>query len=160
MTNHPFRLAYESAEAFTAALQKRSKAAGFMKTILLQRVCSSFASGRATAERMLNREMLENEEQTSLIEETLSTLTHEEAAHLKAIVEELSRPEARDPKLGAVRYFLAEHRSDDRTWLEHGCIVFSQYYDTVFYIGAEVSKVLPNETIGVYAGTGRSVCSR
>jgi ERCC4-related helicase len=100
--------------------------------------------------------MLENEEQTSLIEETLSTLTHEEAAHLKAIVEELSRPEARDPKLGAVRYFLAEHRSDDRTWLEHGCIVFSQYYDTVFYIGAEVAKVLPNETIGVYAGTGRS----
>jgi superfamily II DNA or RNA helicase len=156
LTNHPFRLAYESAEAFTAALQKRSKAAGFMKTILLQRVCSSFASGRATAERMLNREMLENEEQTSLIEETLSTLTHEEAAHLKAIVEELSRPEARDPKLGAVRYFLAEHRSDDRTWLEHGCIVFSQYYDTVFYIGAEVAKVLPNETIGVYAGTGRS----
>jgi superfamily II DNA or RNA helicase len=156
LTNHPFRLAYESAEAFTAALQKRSRAAGFMKTMLLQRICSSFASGRATADRMLNRELLEDEDQASLIDETLSALTHEEAAYLQMIVEELSRPEARDPKLGAVRYFLTEHRSDGKTWLEHGCIVFSQYYDTSFYVGTELAKLLPNETIGVYAGTGRS----
>ena len=40
----------------------RTKAAGFMKTLLLQRICSSFASGRATAERMLRREILEDEE--------------------------------------------------------------------------------------------------
>ena len=156
LTTHPFDLAYQAAEAFTAALKKRTKAAGFMKTLLLQRICSSFASGRATTEKMLRRDTLEDEEQTKLVEETLSALTSNEAAHLRTIVEELSRPEARDPKLAAVRYFLTEHRSDGKTWLEHGCIVFSQYYDTAYSVGAELAKLLPGEPVGVYAGTGKS----
>jgi superfamily II DNA or RNA helicase/DNA-binding Lrp family transcriptional regulator len=156
LTNLPFDLAYQSAEAFTAALQKRTKAAGFMKTLLLQRICSSFASGRSTAEKMLRRETIEDEEQIRLVDEALSALTAEEAAHLRIIVEELSRPEARDPKLNAVRHFLTEQRTEGKTWLEHGCIVFSQYYDTVFWIGAEIAKELPGEPVGVYAGAGKS----
>ena len=51
VTSHAFDLAYRAAEEFTDALRTRSKAAGFMKTLLLQRICSSFASGRATAEK-------------------------------------------------------------------------------------------------------------
>jgi superfamily II DNA or RNA helicase len=156
LTNLPFDLAYQAAEAFTAALQKRTKAAGFMKTLLLQRICSSFASGRSTAEKMLRRETIEDEEQTRLVEDTLSTLTPEEAGHLRKIVEELSRPEARDPKLAAVRHFLTEQRTEGKTWLEHGCIVFSQYYDTVYWIGAEIAKALSGEPVGVYAGAGKS----
>ena len=39
---------------------------------------------------------------------------------------------------------------------EHGCIIFSQYYDTAFSIGTEIAKLLPSEPIGVYAGTGKS----
>ena len=156
LTNHPFDLAYKAAEAFTTALQKRTKAAGFMKTLLLQRICSSFASGRMTAEKMLRRETLEDEEQGKLIDEALSALTPIEAGHLRTIVEELSRPEARDPKLAAVRYFLTEHRTEGRTWLEHGSIIFSQYYDTAYSLGSELAKLLPNETVAVYAGTGKS----
>lgn len=156
LTNLPFDLAYQAAEAFTAALKKRTNAAGFMKTLLLQRICSSFASGRFTAERMLRREILDDEEQAKLIEEALTALTTEEAGYLRTIAMELSRPEARDPKLSAVRYFLTEHRTEGRTWLEHGCIVFSQYYDTVYSLGAELAKMLPGEPIGVYAGTGKS----
>ncbi len=156
LTNLPFDLAYQAAEAFMAALQKRTKVAGFMKTLLLQRICSSFASGRATAEKMLRRETPEDEEQTKLVEETLGNLMPDEAAHLHTIVAELSRPEARDPKLGAVRYFLTEHRTEGKTWLEHGCIIFSQYYDTAFFVGAELAKLLPSEPVGVYAGTGKS----
>jgi superfamily II DNA or RNA helicase len=156
LTNHPFDLAYQAAEAFTVALQKRTKAAGFMKTMLLQRICSSFASGRATAERMLRRETFEDEEQPKLVDQALSALTPDEAAHLRTIVEELSRPEARDPKLAAVRYFLTEHRTEGKTWLEHGCIVFSQYYETAYSVGAELAKLLPGEPVGVYAGTGKS----
>jgi superfamily II DNA or RNA helicase len=156
LTNLPFDLAYHAAEAFTTALKKRTRAAGFMKTLLLQRICSSFASGRATAEKMLRREALEDEEQTKLMEEALSALTPAEAAHLRTIVEELSRPEARDPKLAAVRYFLTEHRTEGKTWFEHGCIVFSQYYDTAYSVGAELAKLLPGEPVGVYAGTGKS----
>ncbi len=156
LTNHPFDLAYKAAEAFTTALQKRTKAAGFMKSLLLQRICSSFASGRATAERMLQREVFEDEEQTRLVEDVLSVLTSEEAGCLKIIVEELSRPEAHDPKTAAVRYFLTEHRTEGKVWLEHGCIIFSQYYDTVRTLAAELAKTLPGEPVAIYAGAGKS----
>lgn len=156
LTNHPFDLAYKAAEAFTAALQKRTKAAGFMKSLLLQRICSSFASGRATAQRMLQREVFEDEEQTRLVEDVLSVLTSEEAGCLKIIVEELSRPEAHDPKTTAVRYFLTEHRTEGKVWLEHGCIIFSQYYDTVRTLAAELAKTLPGEPVAIYAGAGKS----
>ena len=156
LTNYSFNLAYEAAEDFTRALQKRTKSAGFMKTLLLQRICSSFASGRLTAEKMLHREALEEEDQTRLLEETLNDLTYEEETHLETIVTELSRAEARDPKLAAVQYFLTQHITDGKTWLEHGCIIFSQYYDTTYAIASELAKLLPNEAIGVYAGAGKS----
>ena len=156
LTSHPFDLAYHAAEAFTAALKQRTKAAGFMKTLLLQRICSSFASGRATAERMLRREILEEEEQALVVDEVLSTLTGEETGSLRTIVDELSRPEARDPKTTAVRYFLTQHRTDGKTWLEHGCIVFSQYFDTVRALATELATALPGEPVAIYAGAGKS----
>jgi superfamily II DNA or RNA helicase len=156
LTNHPFDLAYQAAVDFTAALMKRTKAAGFMKSLLLQRICSSFASGRATATKMLGRELLDDEDDAALLLEPLSSLTPTEAGHLRTIVEELSRPEANDPKLTAVRYFLTEHRTEGKTWLEHGCIIFSQYYDTARWIASELAKTLPAEPVAVYAGTGKS----
>jgi superfamily II DNA or RNA helicase len=156
LTNHPFDLAYRAAEAFTIALKRRTNAAGFMKTLLLQRICSSFASGKATAERMLRRDILEDEEELSLVEDVLSALTGEEAGYLRTIIEELSRPEARDPKTAAVRYFLTQHRTDGKTWLEHGCIVFSQYFDTVRALAAELATALPGEPVAIYAGAGKS----
>jgi superfamily II DNA or RNA helicase len=156
LTNLPFDLAYRAAEAFTVALKLRSKAAGFMKTLLLQRICSSFASGRATADRMLRREDLEEEEETGLVQDVLSALTGDEAGYLRTIVEELSRPEARDPKTAAVRYFLTQHRTDGKTWLEHGCIIFSQYFDTVRALAEELATALPGEPVAIYAGAGKS----
>jgi hypothetical protein len=106
LTNLPFDLAYQAAEDFTAALQHRTRAAGFMKTLLLQRICSSFASGKSTAETLLRGDVLEDEEEMPLLVEPLSALTPTEAGHLRTIIEELARPEARDPKLAAVTYFL------------------------------------------------------
>ena len=105
---------------------------------------------------MLKREAFEDEEQARLLQDVLSESTNEELAHLRTIVQELSRPDARDPKLTAVRYFLTEHRTEGKTWLEHGCIVFSQYYDTAFFVASEMAKLLPEEPIGVYAGAGKS----
>lgn len=156
LTNLPFDLAYKAAEDFTEALAKRSRSAGFMKSLILQRICSSFASGRSTAQKMLSRELFDDEEQAKFVGDELSGLTSEEAGHLKTIVTELSRPEARDPKLAAVQYFLTEHRTDGKTWLEHGCIIFSQYYDTATYIASELARSLPNEPVAVYAGAGKS----
>jgi len=155
-TNHPFDLAYEAALAFTTALNKRSGAGGLMRTLILQRICSSFASGRATAERLLRRELLEDDEEAGALEEPLSALTAEEADYLLTIVRELSRPEARDPKLNAVMHFLTVERTAGKTWLEHGCIVFSQYYDTALAMARQLARLLPGEPIAVYAGTGKS----
>ena len=156
LTNHPFNLAYQAAEDFITALQQRTKTAGFMRSLLLQRICSSFASGRSTAAKMLNRELLDDDDEAALLSEPLSHLTPTEASHLRTIVEELSRPEAHDPKLAAIRYFLTEHRTECRTWLEHGCIIFSQYYDTAHWIASELAMTLPGEPIAIYAGTGKS----
>ncbi|GDY23445.1 hypothetical protein LBMAG56_47920 [Verrucomicrobiota bacterium] len=46
LANHPFALSYQATEDFTVALQQRTKAAGFMKSLLLRRICSCVASGR------------------------------------------------------------------------------------------------------------------
>jgi superfamily II DNA or RNA helicase len=156
VTNHPFDLAYRAAEEFTEVLRQRSKAAGFMKTLLLQRICSSFASGRSTAEKLRRREMLEDEEGLGQLEGILGGLTSDEAGFLDTIIAELSRSEARDPKTAAVKYFLTEHRTDGKTWLEHGCIVFSQYYDTVRALATDLTAALPGEALAIYAGAGKS----
>jgi superfamily II DNA or RNA helicase len=156
MTNHAFNLAYEAAEQFTELLSQRTKAAGFMKSLLLQRICSSFISGRKTAEKMLQRILLEDEEDAQLLINELDGLTPEEAKYLKTIINELSRPEARDPKLDAVHYFLTQHHVSKKTWLEHGCIIFSQYYDTALWVGSELARLLGDEVVAVYAGTGKS----
>lgn len=154
-TNYAFDRAYAAAEAYTELLRQRTQAAGFMKTLLLQRICSSFASGQKTAERLLRQEVLEEEEDPQLRDVIQQTVPGE-AQQLQTIIDELSRPGARDPKLGAVRYFLTRHRTGDKTWLEHGCIIFSQYYDTVIWIASELAKELNDEPIAVYAGAGKS----
>lgn len=155
-TNHFFDLAYEAAENFTAELRKRSRAAGFMKTLLLQRICSSFASGLSTAKKLLDKEILDDEDLSSEQAHELSLITEAEQDYLKRIVKELSRPESVDPKLKAVRYFLTEHRVEGKPWLEYGCIIFSQYYDTAAWVAKELAKVLPGEPVAVYAGVGKS----
>jgi len=105
---------------------------------------------------MLQREIFEDEEQAWLVEEAMSVLTEKEAKYLHTIVQELSRPEARDPKLKAVKHFLTSFRSEGKTWLEHGCIIFSQYYDTAYSLGKELAKSLTGEVVSVYAGAGKS----
>ena len=76
---------------FHYRLQQRTRAAGFMKSLLLQRICSSFASGRAARPGCWAR-LLEDEEEAALLLEPLGSLTPSEAGHLGTIVE-LSRPE-------------------------------------------------------------------
>ncbi len=53
LTSAEFDGAYQAAHDFTTAQRKRVKSAGFMGTMMLQRICSSFASGLATAKKLL-----------------------------------------------------------------------------------------------------------
>ncbi len=56
-----------------------------------------------------------------------------------------------DPKLDAVLYFLQE-----RGWIEHGSIIFSQFYDTAYWVAKNLTATMPAERIAIYAGAGKS----
>lgn len=156
-TNTPFQVAYEKAEEFSRLLQSRTKAGGFMKSLMLQRICSSFASGLKTAQKMLEHSIsTEDEEHLEKVEHVLSEMTSEEISCLKEIITQLSRTEAVDSKLNTVKWFLTDFKTEGKTWLEHGCIIFSQYYDTAEWIAKELSKSLKGEVVAVYAGVGKS----
>lgn len=156
-TNTPFQVAYEKAEEFCNLLNSRTKAGGFMKSLMLQRICSSFASGLKTAQKMLKHSISnEDEDRIEEVEHILSDMTPAEVACLKEIETQLSRAEAVDSKLNTVKWFLTEFRTDGKTWFEHGCIIFSQYYDTAEWIAKELAKTYKGEVVAVYAGVGKS----
>jgi len=159
MTNRPFELAYEAAEAFINVLSQRTKGAKLLRSVFLQRICSSFQSGRLTVERMLERRVDTSDDnpQAEMVElGALQTLTDEEVGYLEAIRDELTRAEAVDPKLNAVRWFLSQQRSSGQTWSDLGCIIFSQYYDTAHWVATELVKDFPDKVVAVYAGAGKS----
>jgi len=53
-------------------------------------VCSSFASGKSTAETLLRGDILEDDDEMPILGEPLSALTPTEAGHLRTIIEKLS----------------------------------------------------------------------
>jgi hypothetical protein len=135
---------------------------GFLKTLLLRRVGSSIAAGRKTAEQMLGswqeiesgQAVLEEDDEerdTGRADAVSRTLTGEERTLLKRFVETLEANQERDPKHAVVLDTLIT-----RGWLEKGCIIFSQYYDSIRWLAEQSVGDLPGEVIGVYAGSGKS----
>lgn len=41
-------------------------------------------------------------------------------------------------------------------WLDLGCIIFSQYYDSIWWLAGQLTKDWPNEHIALYAGAQKS----
>lgn len=154
-TSSEFDAAYAAAKDFVAALRHRATAAGFMQSMMEQRICSSIASGIATAKRLLEKRTpaaVEGEDEAAdhVEMEQLPEILQTERYYLEQIVSALSRRPT-DPKLDAVLHFLL-----DRGWLDLGCIIFSQYYDTAHWIAQSLTARLPGETIALYAGAGKS----
>lgn len=168
------REAYEEAENFSILLQKRVKGAGFFKTLLLRRLGSSMEAGRRTVSKLLGQEPdLQDDEDDDELEEDLqpqwtkgSTATSDFKDYTDAERESLERCLTllkeggnNDPKLDAViGYLRGTQKGASRNWLELGCILFSQYYDTVRWIGNEMAKrdEFSGLDIGLYAGSNRS----
>ena len=157
ITLPPFlRDAYAAAEDFCALLARRPGLnSGFMKTILLRRVGSTIEAGRLTAMKMLGtQDDQADEEGENEAEETLSSiypLTKEEREALARFLKILDENKDEDPKLHLVEKILSKGALGTVDWLSIGCIVFSQYYDSVLWLGQKLSKRLPTETIGIYA---------
>jgi superfamily II DNA or RNA helicase len=166
--------AYNAAEEFCTLLGERVRGAGFLKTLLLRRMGSSIHAGRQTTERMLQTwgtgELFavnaptaeEDEEDGEMDGEALAqeeaaaadmkNLTPAERAALARCLSALDASRDRDPKFQQVLDYLLR-----RQWINLGCIVFSQYFDTVWWLANALSKEhLPEESIGIYAGGANS----
>jgi hypothetical protein len=167
--------AYEEAETFSQLLQQRVRGAGFFKTLLLRRMGSSMEAGRRTLRKLLGEEPdLPTDEDEDDIEETevpvqlgrppqgatdFKDFTDDELESLHRCLSLLMQGGNNDPKLEAViGYLLGVQPHSATRWLDLGCILFSQYYDTVRWIGDELSKraEFSNMDIGLYAGSNRS----
>lgn len=157
------REAYDIAEHFCQAIGSRMKGAGFLKTLLLRRVGSTIAAGRSTAEKMLGSwesiELPEYDEDDEVSDEheaaeqsaMSKTLTSAEREQLQRFVAALEANQERDPKYAVVLECLRHKK-----WIDRGCIIFSQYFDSVRWLAEQLVEDLPGERIAIYAGSGRS----
>ena len=144
-TDEHFREAYNEAITFGKVLGKRG---GFMKNIMQQRICSSIVAGINTATALLAGRTLHDE--SDEMEADVALQTDEEHAVLELLLHRLNACHG-DPKYDAVLHYLI-----NEGWLELGCIIFSQYYDTARWLADSLAARFPDEAIGLYAGAGRS----
>lgn len=80
----------------------------------------------------------------------MRTVTSDERQRLRSLLDAL-KANREDPKFAVVRELLR-----DRGWLNLGCIIFSQYFDSIWNLAEFLSNQLPQETIGIYAGSQKS----
>jgi hypothetical protein len=166
--------AYQEAEAFSQLLQQRIRGAGFFKTLLLRRLGSSMEAGRLTVSKLLGPDEDDASDEEDEVEEDeapaqlgrpsqgasdFKNFTPEELTRLERCLELLKVGGNNDPKLDAVvGYLLGTNPAVTHRWLDLGCILFSQYYDTVRWAGDELAKrsEFAGLDIGLYAGANRS----
>lgn len=165
--------AYQEAEDFCQMLQQRVRGAGFFKTLLLRRLGSSMEAGRRTVVKLLGKDYDSVDEEEDDIEDEeptgpgrpptalsdLKDFTHDEITSLERCYQLLKEGGNRDPKLEALVGYLLGTRPDARQrWLDLGCVLFSQYYDTVKWVGDELAarSEFSGMDIGLYAGSNRS----
>ena len=165
--------AYKEAETFSLLLQQRVKGAGFFKTLLLRRLGSSMEAGRRTIMRLLGQDPDEpNDEDDDDSDDNALTqggginggsdfknFSPAEMVSLNRCLQLLREGGNKEPKLDAViGFLLGTSPKAERPWLELGCILFSQYYDTVRWVGDELAKraEFAELEFGLYAGSNRS----
>ena len=159
--------AYQQAKKFCEAVARRVPGAGFLKTLLLRRVGSTIEAGIRTARKMLEDwSAVEPEDEEDDAEapgdevaDGIKALVPEERGLLETFVAALESNRSDDPKAASVTRLLLEGApaAGGISWLEMGCIVFSQYYDSVAWLADKLSGgPLADEPIGLYAGSGRS----
>lgn len=168
------RDAYLEAENFSQLLQQRVRGAGFFKTLLLRRLGSSMEAGRRTIAKLLGEEPddLNDEDEDDAEEEVpaqvgrppqgaseFKNFTDAERQSLERCLRLLREGGNNDPKLDAlIGYLRGTYPGVTHPWLDLGCILFSQYYDTVRWVGNELAKraEFADTDIGLYAGSNRS----
>ena len=151
--------AYDAAEDFCEEVGRRPGLnSGFLKTILLRRIGSTIVAGRRTAEKMLgaSTDPGDEDDEEDHPRSSLHPLTDAEREKLEACLALLNSSDADDPKYRQVERIVLDGIDGTRPWIEHGCIIFSQYFDSAEWIAECLSDRLPEESIALYAGACRS----
>jgi SNF2 family DNA or RNA helicase len=171
--------AFAAADAYTSALMTRNRGAGFLKSLMLQRICSSSTAGLATTLAIARKSGLadagdavapaklaadDDDEMFDLAD--LGEPSPQERESLRQLLGLLREAASAaptggdaDPKLQVLRHYLREVGTVQGRlgWLAgHGCIVFSQYYDTARWVADCLAAEFPGIPVGLYAGAGRS----
>ncbi|MDR4497703.1 MAG: SWF/SNF helicase family protein [Candidatus Scalindua sp.] len=85
--------------------------------------------------------------------------THGMAVLLKTAFERfvklLQEYQERDPKYDLLKSILTESHIQE-PWINRGCILFSQYFDTIKWYCDRFAKDYPGNTFGLYAGSDKS----
>ena len=144
--------AYQEARAYCEQLAKIGGASsgGFMKTLLLRRIGSSLKAGLQTARKLFegNVKQAAIEEDAEVINDMVSSEA-DARSKLRRAIELLEAVGDNDPKLGRILLYLRT-----KGWAERGCILFSQYLDTVLWIAEHLATAFEKSMIGVYGGQG------
>ncbi len=159
--------AYLVAEDWCKLLSTRVKSGGFMSTLILKRLGSTIVAGEKTTNKLLawsreGRDFLANEYDMELDEEVddlgkeIKDLTNEEVMCLQQLKKILSNNTQCDPKYTKTKELLLKGTKGTKPWKKLGCIIFSQYYDSAYFIASTLSIELPNDKIGLYAGGDKS----
>jgi hypothetical protein len=151
--------AYEAAEKFCDLLGMRPGLnSGILKTILLRRVGSTIKAGRETARTLLGEgtELGDAEADEQRGTSRLRPFSKDERDELQRFARLLDENREEDPKARVVERYLLDGAGGSGPWLNLGCIVFSQYFDSVYWLAERLSDRLPDEPIGIYAGASAS----
>lgn len=149
--------AYEQAEEFCELLSQRVRGGGFIKTLLLKRVGSTMLAGKNTATKMLNwgnmsaDEFGEDDGSEEVRYSEVKDLSEEERECLQNFIKTLDVNKDKDPKYELVLDLLL-----NKGFAEKGCIIFSQYFDSVYWVAVNLSNDMKGVTIGIYAGGDKS----
>jgi superfamily II DNA or RNA helicase len=148
--------AYDLAQEFCEAFGANHKGAGFLQTLLLRRIGSSIYAGQRTVERILMIEAESGDDEDEEPEEPAAPsssrlaelITASERRILERLRAALQANRERDPKYEKIREFLLTRR-----WLQdRGCIIFSQYRDSIQWLAEQLSADLPDEALAIYSG--------
>ena len=127
--------------------------AGILKTLLLRRIGSSLRAGLLTARTLRAGEerMLLGEEEESVTREGVADIGGEALQKLDSAIALMEAAGDDDPKL---RVVLDRLRRDG--WAARGCILFSQYLDTVLWLAGHLAQAFPATPVAIYGGQGSS----
>lgn len=154
----PLHAAYEAAREYCRLLAKRKRGMGFLETLLLRRIGSSFYAGLRTSERLLRNELgteaaeEDDDEETLDVSELLES-GEPERQRLAEVIDNLRDNLNLDAKFARLKDFLF-----GQGWMDRGCIIFSQYYETASHFAEQLSleEAMAGQEVPVYAGEGKA----